>query len=1134
MAGGRSGWRLVAAGVAAAVALSGVAEAQTECLSEVEADSCMFHELGCAWTTSVDANGTMTQACLGCTTFNNDPQRCSAHCTYDAATGRCGPAEIGGLVDNSFAQNPVSGATTNIAEGTLQLAASTGTLTTEQQDDLTDALAASLGAERVILNAVSADSCGAAPLCGSDPQMIDFVADFHNVPIPELAACCPARETVKTLGCQSIDPEAPACRVAGVQEAFCSDLETGKSIRCAALRDSTLRQQVFMNLRLGFDLDGADVTCCKHCTCYGDPNCVSFDGTKASWRLCDGRDTRTDKRCEITKTACQQRTDHTGAACKWKQDWDAFWKDGSPCQVDKNSPDSWLLMYQADEFRFDVRQEERGVIREVRMTNADGTLSLTAEDCLSKTGLSSWTWDGFGPIPVATGEWSRVNEAGQLDVIWFVNDGPTKIQAKIRCTGTKKPGSNNKYGNFRLNVETLVEPEETFLENRTNVDGFCATNSLLAGSQVQSTELQASLQEHLAVDAICQNIQATWTDGEVLAVARQLCGGGLSIASMDSCFEDWCVANAFPNTLASDCMALFKARDLEEAFCSVMESSSLERTKCVDDIDEFGWEAKIDEFNTDRQTTGGIGGSGCVSNFNDLPISLTECQAGVVLQFQAIADDEDSWTDYVAFPEGVSLCNNEMMFRASTHETLFLHPLRFKQCNQAITCAQLDQCSTQSGLRGVLEYDWPETLPPGTPTFAPSVAPTLAPVGTPVTNIPSRVPTASPTIWPTPVPTDGDESIGPTASPTIWPTPVPTDGDGSIGPTASPTIWPTPVPSDGDGSVGPTASPTIWPTPVPSDGDGSVGPTASPTIWPTPVPSDGDGSSVPTTSPTIWPTPAPTDPIRRLLREGSDDDDAKALVVSPRRMTRDLLDGGRLIYNVDFTAIFPSAASQASTTQVAENNPAALADTVTTEIEEEQSLQAIDSIAALDVVMRETYKIEVIRFTTIPYDPAAHHTETFLQEVCEAVRKTINKRTSLSGVECGTKLFNFQSYPDINGFLAVTFELYNIKVGAVHKMLRTDSGQQTLKNQLESSNLDYIKQLGAAFSRGDGEGATTVDIVIIAGAAMAAVALVAAGVAFRRYKKNNQPVDTEQLTWNMVQHYKRTGKTTEMAPSTHP
>lgn len=58
-----------------------------------------------------------------------------------------------------------------------------------------------------------------------------------------------------------------------------------------------------------------DESCCTTCSCYGDPECFSFDHTFKKWIICDGRP---DDSCKIHKNKCLSLTDHNDNKCVWK------------------------------------------------------------------------------------------------------------------------------------------------------------------------------------------------------------------------------------------------------------------------------------------------------------------------------------------------------------------------------------------------------------------------------------------------------------------------------------------------------------------------------------------------------------------------------------------------------------------------------------------------------------------------------------------------------------------------------------------------------------------------------------------------------------------------------------------------
>ncbi|GBG28672.1 Hypothetical Protein FCC1311_048932 [Hondaea fermentalgiana] len=704
--------RSVATACAVALAAIVLVNAQStleECNSLLSASDCLADEY-CAWTLELDTD-TYVQTCTTCQSLATSQARCLANCEYyDADEAYCGPRPP----TPAPTLAPVKTITPYTAtQGSLVLEMDNTLLTSNMKTSIETALAEAVGAETVLVGDVEGDNCGAAPLCGDDPAMISSVANWSAaVALPELANCCPAQDTARTEDCQSaVDLSAAACRSVGLLEAFCENTDDDND-RCLAIRQPEL-MNASLAIIVGVQSTGLEEPCCNQCTCYGDPNCVSFNDDIGSWRLCDGRDT--DDLCEITKSACLQRTDHAGQPCVWKpKSWDAFWKDGSKCQIDADSPESWLTMYEADDFRFAVSQGERGVIRSVNMTTADGFFYMSADACIDGSSLEdTWTWSGgaMSDAPSYAQAWSRIDQE-TFDVLWYVRDGNTGIFSVIRCTGTVNPNNKNKYGNYRLNIETLVEPDD--FSSRSDLGGFCYTGVMVDSAD---TFAVAAHEEHLAIEAVCQDIQIPWSEAEALEYGRLFCGPGLSATSLNQCFKSFCNGYSFPNADADECYQLFEDRELAEGFCLVTSALDSQRQKCVTTIAEFGYEQVIEDYFTSLDSEDS---EDCIASAADLPVSLSTCQQGITLQYQ---NDDGDWVDYLAIPDTVKLCDNQVQVLATTDVLLFTSALRFTQCSVSASCSTTDQCQVVAGIDLRFEFSVTQLQPTVEPTPKPTQSP---------------------------------------------------------------------------------------------------------------------------------------------------------------------------------------------------------------------------------------------------------------------------------------------------------------------------------------------------------------------------------------------------------------------------
>ncbi|GBG30133.1 Hypothetical Protein FCC1311_063532 [Hondaea fermentalgiana] len=708
--------------------MAAVGEAQT-CDEQTSETACVAVSSGCAWQLTAEGDDSFDAECVACSTFDDDPWLCVSPCAYDEDAGTCGLPEPSAMPTAA----PVStDAETGVVETVVRIELSSTNLTDDQIEAaaslVNDVMAGQTAAEPTSDDLVQ-DACGYAPLCGSADYMVDVLpsTEEYSVLFNTMEACCPARDTAAVEACEIVDLTGAACRVSGFQEPICSDL-SNPTENCLALSENPDEATLILS-DLAFTDGGATGGCCETCTCYGDPNCISFNGTKTSWRVCDARDTDTNK-CKINKSTCNSVVDTNGNACEWKPDsWESWWESGSPCQPASGGNPSWLLMYQADDFGMFVRQEERGVIRQVYIMTSAANYSLDATDCLESTTLSG-SWNLVGDSwPSYTSNWVRTSSDDVFDVTWYVVDGATNIQASITCLGTVNPDdadkelSEQEYGNYRINVDAVIEPNENWIQERDNLNGFCYTNSLITDV---STEAEiASLEQHLETEALCADKETVYDTAVALDVARQLCGNGVNLAGMQAeCFEPFC-ENYAPLASSSidvdTCIEYFADLEVAEGFCRVAFSSTANIEQCIDDASEFNLTDSIITF----LNTAGGSNTTCISSIDELDTSLASCVSGVTLQYQATAGDETSWTDYKAFPSGRGLCSQEIDIPYNGNEVLFTNPIRMEQCSRDPSCGPVEQCNWVDGVEFTLTVSTPQLVNPGsTPTQEPTTGPT--------------------------------------------------------------------------------------------------------------------------------------------------------------------------------------------------------------------------------------------------------------------------------------------------------------------------------------------------------------------------------------------------------------------------
>ena len=567
------------------------------------------------------------------------------------------------------------------------------------------------------------------PLCGQSPQEQDPPAPGTGVAEFRFDICCPF---VDNAGPNCVpNARGEANRTTGLDESLLGsvNMEPEEDVKhCLE----------FFNFKFE---QSERTTCCESCTCYGDPNCISFDGTNESWILCDGRELPTSPKrirsgyCPQRKSSCLAEVDAEGLECVWAPDRDGVpapkWsiaERGSPCQP---SEESFINMYTADTFNIDIGQVERGNIFTAKLKFGSKEHVLTADNCVKGDLLGSWTGDSINPDYFHRGVEMYSTKANN-DIIWEVLDPATGISVTIRCTAYAEDLA-------RLSIESVLEPDPDFRRERRPLGGFCATNDL--GNRFPS-EKTAMIQEN----GYCGGPGPK----DNVVIARAVCQDiTISKNAVQQCRQKFCNQYWFPYySSVKRCLSTLK-KDWVNGFCKAFTSLRNDEKECKDTIAEFGWNYAVAKY---YGREGPV--STCVEDFEDFPNSLAECIPGVELQ--SFDEDAEEWVPVKGIPEDTPACSDEVYSLCSDkYPELFERKIRWVQRRERENCL-LDKCGRQNGF--AVEMSWnlatsPPTPEPPTPdpTSSPTPEPTRSPTPTPPTTEPPT-PTPEPTRSPTPTP----------------------------------------------------------------------------------------------------------------------------------------------------------------------------------------------------------------------------------------------------------------------------------------------------------------------------------------------------------------------------------------------
>jgi len=434
----------------------------------------------------------------------------------------------------------------------------------------------------------------------------------------------------------------------------------------------------FGNMTLNIELktETPPGRCCKSCTCFGDPHCLSFSGHKETGILCDSRKQHSRKgHCIHSKKICLQQRDFQGNQCKWKRlprrnKWNVGLY-GSRCTF--SGPRPRILMYETETFSANILLGERGVIDELELSMSGRNYNLKASDCFNLDN----PWDGGMPLL------SINTTLHNNDIRWVVDDPDTEISVVILCTRNRV---GNIEGNPRLNIEDISEPS---LQSRKNSNGFCVTNTLDRGMS-NNNERTQFLQD---TDACIGNRNI-----DEVKLGKHICGIGVNVNNVDECKKNWCQKSY---TSTQECLYDINQYGWRKAWCSVNtmiipdpSNCSGDCNKCYNEINDFGYDVGVSKWKnyitiTDKK---------CLT-LDDIPDRLEECEKGLNIQYEF---SPGVWETYKSIPDGYALCE-DVVFNSHEHQELFTYKIRIEQCPVHPKCV-INRCNADPGFKLVLNY----------------------------------------------------------------------------------------------------------------------------------------------------------------------------------------------------------------------------------------------------------------------------------------------------------------------------------------------------------------------------------------------------------------------------------------------
>jgi len=428
--------------------------------------------------------------------------------------------------------------------------------------------------------------------------------------------------------------------------------------------------------------------CCQTCTCYGDPECVSFSGVKDEWILCDGRNNNT---CVVTEYKCKNKKDHAGNQCSYIKDdptkWTSFEESGSPCQPDwEVSGYPEMLMYGTGSFKSVLRLGERGVIRDViiQQSGKNSNRTLNADTCFEK--VNAWTG---GSIPSSWKRTTQEFEGKTAEVTWTIVDEETGIHMVIACTSAIDSLKH------RIDVRSLIEVDETRISNSA---GVCMTGDILEKGGPRLKE------KYMHQRCLALNIPT------LLVACKALVDEQCQDYTLTENIEKWCehadLARVSSTSSVEDCKTkLLSGSNQErvglwtEMVCEINQDNI---DACTAQVSQFGWfeylatksnGADFGELNQPGQPS-------CVSDPSTYTTNSDECAEGVSVQYL-----DGEWKELFFIPALQPPCGDEMTFTAAQAPELFKHKIRFVQNDLNAVCLVENECRATQELKVAVNFD---------------------------------------------------------------------------------------------------------------------------------------------------------------------------------------------------------------------------------------------------------------------------------------------------------------------------------------------------------------------------------------------------------------------------------------------
>jgi len=536
-------------------------------------------------------------------------------------------------------------------------------------------------------------ACGSnVPLCNNAPQVLETNLCTEQDIKWSMDSCC-SKESLESNQCLK-NPE-PTCRTIELKTPF-----TDSTNACCA------------EMALTFDWSRTSKSCCKSCSCFGDPHCISFDEKVDTWIIYDGRTTNPNAVygkelfCPIKEVACKNQLDHAGKNCVYKENGKGtVGPDGSPCQSASPNP-AEILMFKAKDIELILYLGDRGIIESIKLTNGNETYYTKSGPCATQN--MPWRDSPNGAKPPTDPNWlpnkwsfSPVN----LGQHWSISGLASGIEIEMRCIF-------NRDGLVpRINIDSLADPSS----NRPGTSGVCATGVI---------DKQLSSYQHTEdIKKFCRSSQS---QGQAI---EYFCGIDM-INSPAACIKKFCekisTTEAEKKACAQDVVKYQKDKEFQDgweriwcAYNTLVSKNPAECVRgeclqCMYDVYDFTWGEAVKRWKGFSSGIEDNGGSGECIPLNELNSTLSDCQNGITLQYLDTGSIDENgdlttcWVDFLAVPEGRNICGGNSIFLSSLagskSKDLFDKKIRIKQCNNKALCkTQSNSCTPEFGVSGSIK-----------------------------------------------------------------------------------------------------------------------------------------------------------------------------------------------------------------------------------------------------------------------------------------------------------------------------------------------------------------------------------------------------------------------------------------------